>query len=113
MKPLYALVALLASLFVHSGVHAEVPPGAVWIDVRSAEEFAGGHLEGALNIPHESIEASISELALATNTPIYLYCRSGRRSGIAKEKLQKMGYSELTNAGGLEDARTLAANHDS
>ena len=75
--------------------------------MRTPEEFASGHIEGAHNIPYESIEAGVAALGLAKDTPIYLYCRSGRRSGIASEALEKKGFTRLVNAGGLEGARAL------
>ena len=49
-----------------------VPEGAVWIDVRSAEEFAAGHLSGAINIVHSDIATGIDALKLDKATPIAL-----------------------------------------
>ena len=108
MKRLLAIAALLSGLFIQSGVYAEIPDSVVWIDVRAPEEFATGHLEGAHNIPHENIAAGVAALGLEPDTPIYLYCRSGRRSGIASETLGNKGYTNLTNVGDLENARALA-----
>jgi phage shock protein E len=79
-----------------------------WIDVRSAEEFAEGHVATALNIPHEQIDVAIVELKLQPDDVIYLYCRSGRRSGIAKDSLEAMGYTQVTNIGSLATALQLA-----
>jgi phage shock protein E len=107
MKPLLAIAALLAGLLIQAAAYAELPADAVWIDVRTADEFASGHLEGAHNIPYEGIEAGVAALGLEPDTPIYLYCRSGRRSGIATETLSAKGFNSLTNAGGLEGARAL------
>ena len=78
---------------------------AVLIDVRSAEEFSSGHLQGAVNIPHTEIAEKISGVAAAKNTPLYLYCRSGRRVGLAMEVLQKLGYTVMFNLGGYEEAK--------
>lgn len=108
MKPLLAIAALVSGLFTHGATLAEVPADAVWIDVRTAEEFAGGHLEGAHNIPHEKITTGVAGLGLDQEAPIYLYCRSGNRSGIATDSLVKEGYTRVINAGSLEDARVLA-----
>ncbi len=107
MKPLLAAAALLTGLLVQGLAVADVPENAVWIDVRTPEEFAAGHLEGAVNVPHERIEAGVEALGLEPDTPIYLYCRSGRRSGIAAEALAGRGFRHLTNAGGLDEARAL------
>ena len=78
---------------------------AVLIDVRSAEEFSSGHLQGAVNIPHTEIAEKISGVAAEKNTPLYLYCRSGRRVGWAMESLQKLGYKNMENLGGLSEAQ--------
>lgn len=71
----------------------------IWIDVRSSEEFNQGHLPGALNIVHTDIASKIAAVTTDKNAEIKLYCRSGRRSGLALEALQKLGYSNVENAG--------------
>ncbi len=71
----------------------------VLIDVRSAEEFAGGALPGALNITHLEIAEQIAEVAPDKNAPVVLYCRSGNRSGIAQKTLEQLGYTQVINAG--------------
>jgi len=96
------LISLLASLPVWAGE-------AYWIDVRSHDEFAAGHVEGAVNIPHTEIADRIAEVTSDKDKPLYLYCRSGRRSGIAMDVLQQMGYSNTINVGGYEDAQKKAA----
>lgn len=88
---------------------AALPANAIWIDVRSAQEYAQGHLEQAPRIAHDQIEAGVAELGLAKNAPIYLYCAVGGRAGKAKRRLEAQGYTNVTNAGGLEDAQRLAA----
>lgn len=77
---------------------------AYWIDVRTAEEYAAGHVGQAVNIPYEEIGDRISEVTRDKDALIYLYCRSGRRSGIAKDTLDKAGFTRVVNAGGLEEA---------
>lgn len=61
-------------------VQAEKAAG-IWIDVRSAEEFQQGHLNGAINVTHTEIAQRIAEVAPDKNQPIHLYCRSGHRAG--------------------------------
>jgi phage shock protein E len=100
------VVAILCSI---APSRAEIPTNAVWIDVRSPSEYAGGHLEGAKSIPYDGIEAGVAHLKLAKDTPIYLYCAVGGRAGIAKKSLEAQGYSQVINVGGLEDARGVAA----
>lgn len=101
MKLITILVATLLSL----SVWASEP---VWIDVRSAGEFGGEHLDGAHNIPHTQISADIAALNLDKDAEILLYCRSGRRAGVALEALQKLGYTNVKNIGGLEDAKAYS-----
>ncbi len=81
--------------------------GGLLLDVRTAEEFAAGHLAGAQHIPHTEIEARLPEIERLVGSdnsrPIVVYCRSGRRAGIAKETLRKHGYHQVTNLGGMTD----------
>lgn len=87
---------------VNQSVTAEKAQG-IWIDVRTAEEFATGHIEGAINIPVEQISAKIHQLIGDKDAPIHLYCRSGRRADVALTELQKLGYRQVTNHGGYQD----------
>ena len=73
---------------------ALVAAGAKVVDVRTPQEFASGHVPGAINIPYEEIGKRAAEIG-PSSTPVVLYCRTGRRSGIAAEALQKAGYSKL------------------
>lgn len=79
--------------------------GAILLDVRSPEEFADGHIEGAINIPHTEVEGRMAEIVAQTgedgSRPIVVYCRSGRRSGLAKEVLVQHGLLRVTNLGGM------------
>ncbi len=88
-------------------VLAPPPVDAVWFDVRSAEEYAGGHIKEASHISHEAILAGVSAQGLAKDTPIYLYCGSGYRAGVAKDALEAQHYTNVINVGGLGDARAL------
>ena len=74
------------------------------IDVRTEAEWNSGHLEGAVWIPYDVIGEKIGAVAKDKNERIYVYCRSGRRSQIAKEALLKLGYRDIVNLGSLEDA---------
>ena len=65
------------------------------LDVRSAEEFAAGHLPGAVNIPHDELAARIGELKDAGDKDVVVYCRTGRRSQEALGVLQKSGFKRL------------------
>lgn len=76
--------------------------GAIIIDVRTKEEYEAGHIENAYLIPLEELAAH-DELAVLKeqDTPVLLYCRSGRRSGLAMNTLAKAGYKRLMNMGGV------------
>ena len=79
-----------------------------WIDVRTAEEYSQEHVPAAINIPYDQISEGIGVLNLQPDDVIYLYCGSGRRAGIAKESLEAMGFTEVVNLGGLDDALAKA-----
>ena len=68
--------------------------GAKVVDVRTPEEFASGHVPGAINIPYDEIARRASEIG-PPSTQVVLYCRTGRRSAIAVEALQRAGYDKL------------------
>lgn len=73
------------------------------LDVRRPEEFAQGHIPGAINIPNEDIETmDVGEL-LDKDQIIYVYCRSGARSKQAAEKLVNLGYGSIIEIGGIMD----------
>lgn len=73
------------------------------LDVRTAEEFAQRHIPFAINIPNEIIGTEdIPELPNKSQL-ILVYCRSGRRSKEAAEKLVKLGYTNIVEFGGIND----------
>lgn len=84
-----------------AGKEGAVP---VIVDVRTVAEWNEGHLEGAVLIPHDKIEEGIGAVAPDKKTKIYLYCRSGRRTGIALETLKKAGYQEVISLDTLGNA---------
>ena len=81
----------------------ETEKNYIILDVRRADEFAEGHIPGAINVPNEEIgTAEISELSDKSQL-ILVYCRSGRRSKEASEKLVKLGYTNIVEFGGIQD----------
>ena len=81
----------------------EEKTGYIILDVRRADEFAAGHIPGAINVANESIGTSeIPELP-DKDQLIMVYCRSGRRSKEASEKLVKLGYTNIVEFGGILD----------
>ena len=63
------------------------------LDVRTADEYASGHVPGAVNIPYDQVGARLAEVP--KDRPVVLYCRSGRRAGLAAEVLKDQGYRQL------------------
>lgn len=75
----------------------------ILLDVRTEEEFAESHIENALLIPYDEIEAKAATELPEKDAVILVYCRSGRRSAIAAESLAKMGYTNVYDFGGIND----------
>lgn len=71
------------------------------LDVRRADEFAEGHIPGAINVANESIGTEAPVELPDKNQTIYVYCRSGNRSKQASEKLAAMGYTNIIEFGGI------------
>lgn len=81
----------------------EAESGYVILDVRRPDEYAAGHIPGAINVANETIgTAEIPELP-DKDQLILVYCRSGRRSKEASEKLVKLGYTNIVEFGGILD----------
>ena len=81
----------------------EQETGYIILDVRRPDEFAAGHIPNAINVPNESIGTDeIPELP-DKDQLIMVYCRSGRRSKEASEKLVKLGYTNIVEFGGILD----------
>ena len=73
------------------------------LDVRRPDEYAEGHIPGAINVPNEEIgTAEIAELPDKSQL-LLVYCRSGRRSKEASEKLARLGYKNIVEFGGILD----------
>lgn len=116
MKNFIRIVTVLFALSIGPGVFAadtvDIKPEAllertakkdrnlVILDVRTPEEFAQGHVPGAKNIPHDQLPNRIAELMGDKNKEIVLYCRSGRRAGMAAETLKANGFDKLLHLEG-------------
>ena len=75
-------------------------PGAVLLDVRSPQEYQAGHIPGSKNVPLRSME-DVEEAVSGLDTPLFVYCYSGGRSGQAVRMLGAMGYTNAKNIGGI------------
>lgn len=93
------------SLFQANDINAGVEeyqktPRAKLIDVREEDEYAAGHIPASINIPLSKIESAQGEIT-DLDTPLFVYCRSGNRSGQAVAWLKQAGYSKVQNIGGI------------
>ncbi len=75
------------------------------IDVRNPDEYAGGHISGAVSVPLGSLVQRIPKVAPSKDTEIVLHCLSGARSARAAEALTQMGYTNVKNMGGISSWR--------
>lgn len=73
------------------------------VDVRRPDEYAQGHIPGAINIPNEEIPDTEPYIIMDTDRQIYVYCRSGNRSKQAAEKMVSAGYTKVVEFGGIID----------
>ena len=77
--------------------------GYLIVDVRTAGEYADGHIPNAINIPNESINTTPPKELPDKAQKIFVYCRSGARSQQAAQKLANMGYTNIVEMGGIKD----------
>lgn len=103
-KFLSIFVIIFSLLIGYSWANGESP---LIIDVRSADEWQAGHLESATHLQLDNVAEGIERLVEDKHQAIYLYCRSGNRSGKALKILEGLGYSNVINAGGIADASGL------
>jgi phage shock protein E len=81
---------------------ALVEAGARLVDVRTVEEFASGHLSGAVNIPVSELERRLTELG-PKGQPVVVYCASGFRSASAAKTLTQAGFGTVADLGSMDD----------
>jgi len=84
------------------GIMNSDKPYLLW-DVRTEEEFAAGHLLGAVSVPDSEIKERAKMEAPDKDTLVMVYCRSGARSSRAAAELVKMGYTNVRDIGGIID----------
>jgi len=101
---LFLLISLAASFASATPTEAQI------VDVRTPSEYAAGHVKDAANIDVTSPDFETRIQTLDKKKPVRLYCRSGRRSQIAMDRLKTLGFQVVENIGGLTDAiKTLKA----
>ena len=75
-----------------------VKEGAIILDVRTKGEYAGGHIDGSINIPVDQLSGNLGRLK-KKDTAVITCCASGMRSGAARSLLKSNGYSQVYNGG--------------
>ncbi|MDO4815270.1 MAG: rhodanese-like domain-containing protein [Bacillota bacterium] len=80
----------------------DTKPESIMLDVREEEEYITGHAVDAVLLPVDDIDYTLASIVIPEKTtPLLIYCRTGRRSAEAAEKLKELGYTELYDVGGL------------
>jgi phage shock protein E len=122
MNNVYVMIVVVGVIIffvLQGGVGADMKPAEVWkaidegallIDVRTAGEYQAGYLDGALQIPYEQTGRLQEAIGEDKGRAVVVYCRSGRRSGIAKKSLNEAGYTNVINGGAY--SRLKAAQGD-
>jgi rhodanese-related sulfurtransferase len=101
-----ALGLTLTAAGCQSGAGYEVTESTVIIDVRTPDEFASGHLDGAINIDVQAPDFRERIMALDTEGEYFIYCRSGNRSGQAINQMFQMGFTTMENGGSVAEANS-------
>ena len=106
---MYGLFAVLIARFFllrggDRGAREAIKSGAKLVDVRTAGEYASGHLDGAVNIPLHELQKRLGELGGQDRT-IVVYCASGQRSSRAKGLLRGAGFKKVLNLGSISNGR--------
>jgi phage shock protein E len=86
--------------------------GGLLIDVRSPAEYKSGHLPRAINLPLNELDTYVPRLAQDKNQILLLHCKTGLRSELAAQRLQRQGYSKAFNLGSYGRAARLILRHD-
>jgi len=101
------IVAFYLLLTACAGLMEVSNSDAVWIDVRTVEEYNEDHITGDLNMPVDDIDVTEFAKLFAKDDEINLYCRSGNRAGRAKLVLEAAGFTNVNNMGGIGDVREI------
>jgi len=112
MKKYVISLLIIASLVAcsHNGEvndKIDLSGNSIIVDVRTKAEYDQGHLKNSLNIPYDTIKEKIEGITTDKGDTIIVYCRSGRRSGIAKKVLEEIGYKNVINAGAYKELKKL------
>ena len=108
MKSILLTLIVFSSLIVIADGKKEATQrvNPILIDVRTQAEWDDGYIETAIHIPLDKISNTIEGVIEDKDQVIYLYCRSGNRSGQAEVALKSIGYVNAKNVGGIKEAST-------
>lgn len=102
--------AVITTVGPQDFISAMAEPGTVVVDVRTPAEYAAGHVDGAVNFDVEAADFPTRIEALAKEDQYAVYCRSGRRSTLATDKMADAGFTSLVNLeGGIADLQAAGA----
>ena len=90
-------------MFKHKDINEylkEKEDSTILLDVRTKDEYEEGHIPGSITVELDYIN-TVKDVIKDKESKIYLYCRSGHRSGIALNAMKELGYTDLTNIGGI------------
>ena len=97
------LFANIAPIEINRGMETfKKAPGAVLLDVRTREEYSEAYIGGSINVPLDELNG-IAAIVRNPDTPIFVYCRSERRSARAASFLRRIGYTNVRDIGGILD----------
>lgn len=112
-RTLLAALLLLSGFACHAGTptvgtitptelaqRLKGPNPPIVIDVRTREEYAAGHIDTALNLPHDELERRLGEIPGSKSSEIVMYCRSGKRVQLAESILVGKGYTNIRDLAG-------------
>jgi phage shock protein E len=112
LKPVALVVAVPLAVWMLMGsgggqvtsdqAHALVKQGARLVDVRTREEYAEGHITGAVNVAVDDLTQRLKELA-PKDKAVIVYCASGHRSRRAAELLRNAGFTQVFDLGGIDN----------
>lgn len=108
---IFLFCLLLVSAIAGAGERPEISPDALLakmkaeakpllLDVRTSQEFSDGHVAGAVNIPFNELRERVAELGEEKAREVVVYCRSGKRAGLAETTLRKLGFTAVLHLTG-------------
>lgn len=104
LSALLATLAILGFTACSPSEAISIGEETVVLDVRTPEEYASGHLQGAVNIDVGAADFDTRIAELPLDGEYVVYCRSGNRSAAAVDRMNELGFTDVTDAGGLDAA---------